>query len=134
MLGPKGEVGMRLRARSWLLIVLTGALVALAAPSAAQAAPGIAKFEALTCTENKPEGEAGECNASTPAQFFKQAGGHPNFGITDFSLNSANSDAPGTGVRRIRPDLPIGFSTNPEALTRCSQSDFAANFGKAEES
>ena len=79
MLGPKGEVGMRLRARSWLLIVLTGALVALAAPSAAQAAPGIAKFEALTCTENEPEGGAKECNASTPAQFFKQAGGHPNY-------------------------------------------------------
>ena len=123
MLGPKGEVGMRLRARSWLLIVLTGALVALAAPSAAQAAPGIAKFEALTCTENEPEGGAKECNASTPAQFFKQAGGHPNFGITDFSLNLGEFEIPGNGVKSIRTDLPIGFSTNPEALPRCSQSD-----------
>ncbi len=125
---------MRSHARSPLAALLTGVLMALAAPAAAQAAPGVAKFEALTCTENAPEGEAGECNASTPAKFFKQAGGHPNFGITDFSLNVGEFVVPGNGVKSVRTDLPIGFSTNPEALPRCSQSDFAANLFKAEES
>jgi hypothetical protein len=125
---------MRFHARISLLALLTTVLVAFALPAAAQAAPGIAKFEALSCTENEPEGGAKECNNSTPAQFFKQAGGHPNFGITDFSLNLGEFELPGNGVKSIRTDLPVGFSTNPEALPRCSQSDFAANFGKAEES
>jgi hypothetical protein len=125
---------MRSHARISLLALLATVLVVFALPAAAQAAPGIAKFEALSCNENKPEGVSGECSNSTPAQFFKQAGGHPNFGITDFSLNYAEFEGPGNGVKSIRTDLPIGFSTNPEALPRCSQADFAANFGKAEES
>jgi hypothetical protein len=124
---------MRSHARVSLLALLTGALIAVLAPAVAQAAPGIAKFEALTCTENKPEGVAGECSNSTPGQFFKQAGGHPNFGITDFSVNYAEFEAPGNGVKSIRTDLPVGLSTNPEALPRCSQSDFVANLHKVEE-
>ncbi len=124
---------MRVHVRFSLLALLVGAIVVFSA-SIAQAAPGVAKFEALSCTENEPEGKPGECNASTPAQFFKQAGGHPNFGITDFSVNVGEFEIPGNGVKSVRTDLPVGFSTNPEALPRCSQSDFEANLHKAEES
>lgn len=125
---------MRSHVRVLLLALMVCAIAGASAPVAAQAAPGVAKFESLTCKENEPEGGAKECNASTPAQFFTQAGGHPNFGITDFSLNVEEFVGPGNGVKSIRTDLPVGFSTNPEALPRCSQADFAANLGKAEES
>ncbi len=40
----------------------------------------------------------------------------------------------GNGVKTIRTDLPVGFSTNPQALPQCSMTDFAANLGKAEAS
>ncbi|MGD0453409.1 MAG: hypothetical protein ABSB69_07410 [Solirubrobacteraceae bacterium] len=37
-------------------------------------------------------------------------------------------------MKAIRTDLPVGFSTNPEALPQCSLADFAANLGKNEAS
>jgi hypothetical protein len=103
--------------------------VAVSAP-AAQAAFGVAKFEALDCKENAPEGKPGECSAKTPGQFFTQAAGHPNFGITDFTFNELGTA--GNGVKSIRTDLPVGFSTNPQAIPQCSLGDFNANFGKVE--
>ncbi len=124
---------MKSRVRFSLVALLVGASVAVLAPGVAQAAFGVESFESLTCSENAPEGEAEECSASTPSQFFTQAGGHPNFGITDFSLNGAGI-VEGNGVKAIRTDLPVGFSTNPEALPQCSMIDFEANLGKAEAS
>jgi hypothetical protein len=111
-----------------LLALVTSAIVAVSAP-AAQAAFGVSKFEALDCKENAPEGEPKECSAKTPGQFFTQAAGHPNVGITDFTFNE-NGTA-GNGVKSIRTDLPVGFSTNPQALPQCNLVDFNANSGKA---
>src|SRR5579859_2137683 len=128
----RGGLGMRSHARSTLVALLTGVLIALAVPAIAQAAPGVAKFESLVCSENAPIGKPKECNASTKSEFFTQAGGFPNFGITDFSLNVGEFEIPGNGVKSIRTDIPIGFSTNPEALPRCSLSDFEANLDKPE--
>ena len=122
---------MRLPARLSLVALVAGAIAGISAP-AAQAAFGVSKFESLSCKENAPEGEPGECNAGTPAQFFTQAGGHPNFGITDFTFNEFGTA--GNGVKTIRIDLPVGFSTNPQALPLCSMKDFEANLGKAEAS
>ena len=127
---------MRSHARVWVLMLICGVLLAGLAPAAAQAAFGVEFFQSLTCEENEPEGEPGECSVATPGQFFKQAGGHPDFGITDFVFNHAVAEdlTEGGGVKSIRTDLPVGFSTNPRALPMCSQADFAANFGKAEAS
>ena len=122
---------MRVHARAVLLALVTSAFVAISAP-AAQAAFGVSKFEALDCKENAPEGKAGECSAATPGQFFTQAAGHPNWGITDFTFNELGTA--GNGVKSIRTDLPVGFSTNPQALPQCNLVDFNANFGKPEAS
>ena len=120
---------MRVHARVVLLALVTSAIVAVSAP-AAQAAFGVSKFEALDCKENAPEGKPGECSAATPGQFFTQAAGHPNWGITDFTFNELGTA--GNGVKSIRTDLPVGFSTNPQALPQCNLVDFNANLGKAE--
>ena len=123
---------MRVQFRVSLVALLVGAFVAVLAPGVAQAAFGVEKFESLTCSENAAEGAPKECSASTPSQFFTQAGGHPNFGITDFSFNGDGLE--GNGVKTIRTDLPVGFSTNPQALPQCSIADFEANLDKAEAS
>jgi hypothetical protein len=111
------------------LALVTSAIVAVSAP-AAQAAFGVTKFEALTCKSNAPEGKPGECSAATPELFFTQAAGHPNVGVTDFTFNELGTK--GNGVKSIRTDLPVGFSTNPQALPQCNLVDFNANLGKAE--
>src|SRR5437899_1451367 len=110
---------MSSQVRISLLAVVACVAVALSAPAAAEAAFGVESFYSLTCTENEPEGEPGECNPGTPGQFFTQAGGHPNFGITDFTLN-VGGVVEGNGVKSIRTDLPVGFSTNPQALPECA--------------
>ena len=123
-----GQVSrMRFDSRMALLALTVGAIIGISAPVAG-ASFGVSTFQALSCKENAPEGEAGECNAGTPSQFFTQAGGHPDFGITDFSFNE--SGTAGDGVKTIRTDLPVGFSTNPQALPLCSLQDFEANTGK----
>jgi hypothetical protein len=123
---------MRFHARVSLLALLVGTLVFVSAPAVAQAAFGISKFEALSCSENEPEGEPEECSASTPSEFFTQAGGHPNFGITDFTFN--NNGLEGNGVKSIRTDVPVGFSTNPQALPMCTLAEFEANLDLPEAS
>ena len=122
---------MRFRTRTSLLALVVATIAGVCAPTA-QAAFGVSNFESLTCKENAPEGKPEECNSGTPAQFFTQAGGHPNFGITDFTFNEFGTA--GDGVKSIRTDLPVGFSTNPQALPLCSMKDLEANLGKAEES
>lgn len=124
---------MRSRVRVSLVALLVGAFVVVLAPGVAQAAFGVEKgaFYSLACSENGAIKAAKECNPSTPAEFFKQAGGHPNFGITDFTLNEDGLS--GNGIKSVRTDLPVGFSTNPEALEQCPIGVFEANNGTTEE-
>jgi hypothetical protein len=115
-----------------LTLVAVFAVLAVGA-SSAQGAFGIAKWEALTCKENTdspavfgekligfpPPPAAGQCTKETPSQWFTQATGHPNFGITDFMLNTFS--APGAAnfpegfVKDIVVDTPEGLDVNPEA-------------------
>lgn len=122
------------------IVVLAALLVA----PAANAAFGIEEWESLTCKENvdtpaltnppipvtglKPLPQDPEqCNATTEPKFFTQAAGHPNFGITDFTLNTFPN---GTGVggfpegfvKKIVVNTPEGLSVNPEALDQCQVS------------
>src|SRR4029077_17888149 len=60
---------------------------------------------------------------------FTQAAGHPNFGITDFEINTTGSfpsAVPSGVVTHIRTDIAPGVSTNPEAVPKCSFAEFGA--------
>jgi len=131
-------------AKRSLLVVLAMALVAAAAAPAANAAFGIAKWESLTCKENVDtpvlgEGpivgapplaqDPGQCTSETPEKWYTQASGHPNFGITDFTLNTFETPGaigfPEGFVKEIVVDTPEGLSVNPEAADQCTTSELA---------
>jgi hypothetical protein len=93
-------------------------MIAALSAQAAMGAFGVSKWEAGTCT-------ASGCTASTPEQFYTQAGGHPPFGITDFRFNtsgSAGSEAPEGNVKEVRVDIPVGLSVDPLATPQCKLS------------
>ncbi|HEY1355835.1 MAG TPA: hypothetical protein VGF09_05930 [Solirubrobacterales bacterium] len=119
--------------------MLLSAFVVLAVgASPAHAAFGIKNWEALTCKENvdEPAGPglpplppaAGQCTKDTESQWYTQASGHPNFGITDFELNNKIQAAPnlffeGFPEGFIKDDevhLPEGLNVNPEATPTCT--------------
>jgi len=118
------------------LLALIGALAVLAfAASPAKAAFGIAEWEALTCSSNEdtptlggapivgppPLAEpAGQCTGDPEdeAKWFRQATGHPPFGITDFTLNTTGGFPDGF-VKDIVVDTPEGLGVNPEAYPAC---------------
>src|SRR5580692_1179432 len=120
---------MRSHVRISLLALLTGALVAVSAPSAAQAAAGVESFFASNCKVNTckkvPKAEEKE---KAELEGFTQAGGHPNFGITDFTVNNkevaAGVFAPEGVVTHIRTDVAPGVATNPQAVEKCSMEEF----------
>lgn len=116
------------------LLFLTAAFLVFAfGASPAKAAFGIAEWEAVTCKENVdtplaigPPGLPGffpipedpaQCNDGTEAKWFTQAAGHPNFGITDFTLNTlaVPTGFPDGFVEEIVVDTPEGLGVNPEA-------------------
>jgi hypothetical protein len=124
--------------RLMIAVAVAVSAVLFVAP-AAQGAFGIADWQAVTCTENSdtPEvGEApivgppplakdpGQCTDGTPGQWFTQAAGHPNFGITDFTLNTFSTPLfigfPEGFVKEIVVDTPEGLSVNPEAAPQCT--------------
>jgi len=93
-----------------------------AAPSA-RAAFGVEKWEAGTCKESS-------CNIEgkdPSAEFYTQAAGHPNFGITNFSFNYkevgllVKAKEPEGKVKSVRVDLPPGLAVDPEAVEQCPE-------------
>jgi len=84
------------------LAVLLAALL----PSAAQAF-GVASFRAETLN----------ADGTTLAT---QAGGHPYYGVTSFSLNSSGG-LPDGDLKNVRVDVPAGLIPNPEAVPKCTQ-------------
>jgi hypothetical protein len=139
---------MRLRARSWLLVVVVGALVSLAVAAAAQAeTPVIEKLAAVNCSAGHEEcaHEVVSINLGAPfgeqhysvtkepkeaeaiAEGFVKAGGHVPFGVTDFKLGTTGSlptEKPTQVVKHIRTDVAPGLATNPLAIPYCSTSEF----------
>jgi hypothetical protein len=137
---------MRVKASPVGLLTLTAALFVLAfAASPARAAFGVDEWQSLTCTENEdippfgeetpaqepplPEGEP--CTKETSLKWFKQAAGHPPFGITDLILNTLSGPGaegfPDGFVKDIIVETPEGLSVNPEALAKCSLEQAEAN-------
>jgi hypothetical protein len=118
---------MRFGVRFSLLALLVGALVALTAPAAAQAAFGIEGFVAANCKVEFPECGKG-ATEPTPTeakeQGFTQAAGHPPFGVTDFKVKTNGEGKPEGIVTFIRTDVAPGLATNPQAVPECSSADF----------
>jgi hypothetical protein len=118
---------MRSCVRFSFLALLVGVLVAVAAP-AAQAVPGVESFFASNCKVNTckkvPPAEEKE---KAELEGFTQAAGHPNFGITDFKVNTtgvAPKLVPDGNVSHIRTDVAPGVSTNPESVPKCTMAEF----------
>ena len=115
---------MRFHARISILTLVATVLVAVSAPAAAQAAFGVEKFFAANCKVNT-------CKKVPPAEEkkkaeeegFTQAGGHPPFGVTDFTIN-APGGVPSGVIKHIRTDVAPGVSTNPEAVPKCTFAEF----------
>jgi hypothetical protein len=131
--------------RRLLLVIAVGVLGALFVASTANAAVGVSKWESLTCKANAdlpaplpekfgskeevhPESAmptpVGQCKGSEPGTLFTQAGGHPNYGITDFRIDTYPSlfglgGFPTTFLKDIVVNTPEGLSVNPEALPQC---------------
>ncbi|HKB50765.1 MAG TPA: hypothetical protein VKC63_04990 [Solirubrobacterales bacterium] len=140
MRGMRGPLG---------LLALTAALLVSAfGASSAQAAFGIARWEALTCTENTdtplvfgeqlvgfpPAQSPLQCTKepSSESKWFKQAGGHPPIALTDFTLNTFSApkfkNFPEGFIKDIVVDTPEGLSVNPEATpVKCTPEQLKAN-------
>ncbi|HEY6730355.1 MAG TPA: hypothetical protein VI039_04935 [Solirubrobacterales bacterium] len=89
-------------------------------------------WQAGTCTTDLPE-----CTPQTPGQFFTQAAGHPNVGLTQFIVKNKPFELipgvpiPGTQnpvgiLKTLRVDLPVGLSVNPQATPQCELASFQA--------
>lgn len=123
---------MRGKASPVGLLTLTAALAVLGfAASPAKADFGIAKFEALTCNKDLSASGLGNwedngepCLASSPDEdFYRQAAGHPDFGITAFLMNQVAGPPPLPDgfVKELRTELPEGLGVNPEATPQCTE-------------
>jgi hypothetical protein len=131
--------------RFFVVLAVMGLGAAFFVP-VASAAFGIEKWESITCKENSDTPNVGEeaikgapplakdpnqCTGATTGKFFTQAAGHPNFGITDFTLNTLTQTGangfPDGFVEKIVVDTPEGLSVNPEALPQCSIAQLSVN-------
>lgn len=107
-------------------VAVAGALVlcACAAPSA-RADFGIANWEALTCAVDATP--ADPCTSEDVSDFYTQAAGHPDFGITAFELNTGAFEVPEGNVKDIKVELPEGLGVNPEATEQCTVAQLASS-------
>jgi hypothetical protein len=104
------------------------AATGVAAP-AASSAFGVNKWEAGTCKEEA----CNNAGKDPAAEFYTQAAGHPDFGITDFAFNYSKETnilaeevrTPEGHVRDARVDLPPGLAVDPEAAKECPEAQIA---------
>jgi hypothetical protein len=112
------------------LLALTAAFLVLAfGASSAQAAFGIARWEALTCNTDESEAGLGNWAANgdpcvetdEASRFYHQAAGHPPFGINAFLLNQTETPPlPDGNLKYTRTELPEGLGVNPQATPQCT--------------
>lgn len=92
-------------------------------------------WQAGTCNEI-------ECTPESPHEaYYTQAGGHPPFAITQYTVKQEKVEVAPGDIREIpvgtlgelRVDLPPGLTVNPQATpTRCKMSEFDTPTGPAE--
>ncbi len=116
----------RVRAATRLTVLLGTLLLAVGAGApAAQASFGIASFGAGTCAGIPPLGQAVSTPSQACPQPYTQAGGHPDYAVTSFTLNTLpGTDQPDGILEDSRVDLPPGLVTNPQAVPQCADADF----------
>ena len=119
---------MLFRMRRALVVAASVAGLCALAP-AAHAAFGVSKFDAGTCTKNTEP--AAQCTRdSTPDFWYSTAGGHPQWGITDFAFTTTGALLTRTtdgNVKDVHVDLPVGLSINPEATPQCTTAQLEAS-------
>jgi hypothetical protein len=118
---------MRRSARNAVGIVGALALIALAVAAfgaASASAISISKWQAGTCSGAKCSYEG------APSEFFAQAAGHPQFGVTDFTVAASGTE---DQTKRVKVELPPGLNVNPQAVPQCPVATFQAD-GCGEES
>ena len=135
---------MRSNARIALLAPFVGAIFALLAPAAAQAAGEVPVIEKLvasnckvkTCGQEEVEPGFFEPKAKVTvgeaeAEGFTEAGGRVPYGTTDFKVltipggkYSTGTVVPTLRVTHIRTDVAAGLATNPFAVKQCSLAEF----------
>lgn len=82
-------------------------------------------WQAGNCTE---EG-ATKCSPETPGRFYRLAGGHPQFGFTQYILKHkviapGLLEEPEKEIEKLRVDIEPGFSVNPQATVQCPLETF----------
>ncbi len=97
-------------------------------------------WQAANCTSDEPT----QCSPETPDLYFKQAGGHPQIGFTQYIIQHGpvtNLPSPpfppgsvsapikepleGRTIKTLRVDLPPGLSINPQATAeQCTLAEF----------
>ncbi len=122
---------MLFRMRRALVAAASVAGLCALAP-AAHAAFGVSKFDAGTCTKNTENAGAElQCTRdSDPSFWYSTAGGHPQWGITDFAFTTTGSLLTRTtdgNVKDVHVDLPVGLSINPEATPKCTTAQLEAS-------
>jgi hypothetical protein len=121
---------MTIPLRTHARALLASALISACAACAALFALAPAADAAFGVTE--PNFEADTCNVATctyagpKGDFYTQAAGHPQVGITGFELNHKGAEPEGAPLKRIRVDVPPGLAANPEALEKCPVAEFEA--------
>jgi len=101
------------------------ALLCAAFGASSASAIGIKKWQAGTCAA------AGCTYEGSPAEFFAQATGHPNYGVTEFEVAPQNGEA-GKQAERVKVELPEGLNVNPQSVPQCSVEAFQADSCPAE--
>jgi hypothetical protein len=86
------------------------------------------------CNKAPPPSTPAEEIAKAEKEGYTQAGGHPAVGVTEFKVDTYEIQKPKppfpaafapTGlVTHVRTDVGTGVSANPEAVEKCSLSDF----------
>ena len=137
---------MRSNIRISLLALVAGAIVAVLAPAAAQAASpgfGVESFFAGNCKTGfegcnkvaspapEPKGKEEEVEKAEE-EGFTQAAGHQPFGVTEFVVKNhvepKGGLEPNALVNHVRVDVAPGGSTNPEAVSKCTAKEFGEEF------
>ncbi len=108
-------------------VLVLGGLLVVAAP-AAQASFGIESFYAANCKTTTCTLKSTE---EHPSEYFTQAAGHPEGGVTEFTLKTHVIQtvpfvavAPEGNVKNIRTNVAPGVATSPEAVTKCPVASF----------
>lgn len=110
------------------LLGVSLATIVLAAAPSAQAGFGISEWFAATCNAGHitcKKAPPAEEVAKAHEEGYAIAGGHPDFGITDFRVNTEAGGKPeGAPVTHIRVDVAPGLSTDPQAVPECGREEF----------